>query len=130
MLGVKKYSKEYIKSSLKKVQSDIEKFKQILSVPESFEVAFFNNMVLVLEQMFVHRLRGQEGKDGNPLNEVRMISNSILVNKNKLLTDNTIKYNDSKSVLKIKIGEEIRLREKDFLRLSEAYFDEIEKKFA
>ncbi len=104
MLSVKRYSSEYISSCRKKVKSDIEAFNKLTSVTDTFENIFFNNMVLVLEQMFVHRMRGQEGKDGNPLNEVRMICNSILTNNNLLLADNTIKYNETKSVLKIKPG--------------------------
>ena len=78
----------------------------------------------------MYRMRGQEGKDGNPLNEVRMISNSILTNDNKLLADNTIKYDDTKSVLKISLGQMIALTAKDFIKLSNAFFDEIEKKFS
>jgi hypothetical protein len=35
-------------------------------------------MVLVLEAPIVNRLRGNERKDGNPLNEVRMLAASIL----------------------------------------------------
>jgi len=34
------------------------------SMPGTFETTFFKNIVLVLEQMFAHRVRGQEGKDG------------------------------------------------------------------
>jgi hypothetical protein len=64
----------------------------------AFEPVFFNNMALVLEQMFVHRMRGQEGKDGNALNEVRMICNSILLNNKNLQLDSTIKYDQAKSV--------------------------------
>ena len=75
-------------------------------------------------------MRGQEGKDGNPLNEVRMISHSILTNDNKLLADNTIKCNDAKSVLKISLGQVIDLTTKDFIKLSTAYFGEMEKKFS
>ena len=42
-----------------------------------FEQRFFNDQVLILDNMFVHRLTGIEGKDGNPLNEVRVLCNSI-----------------------------------------------------
>jgi hypothetical protein len=130
MLSVKQYSKEYINTCRKKVKADIEVFKKIPSVTETFEKVFFNNMVLVLETMFMHRMRAQEGKDGNPLNEVRMISNSILTNDNKLEADNTIKYNEAKSILKIKLGQAISLTAKDFVKLSDAYFDDIAKKFS
>ena len=40
-------------------------------------------MVLQLEYMFVHRLSGLEGKDGNPLTEVRVLCNSLLFNGGK-----------------------------------------------
>ena len=50
-------------------------------------VRFFNDQVLLLDHMFVHRLTGIEGKDGNPLNEVRVLCNSILLNQGKLQVD-------------------------------------------
>ena len=80
MLGAKQYSKEYIDSCRNKVQASIDPFESIKLVTEALEIASFCNMVLMLHFMFVHRLRGQEGKDGNPLNKVRMISTSILTN--------------------------------------------------
>jgi len=49
-----------------------------------FEQRFFNDQVLILDNMFVRRLTGIEGKDGNPLNEVRVLCNSILLNQGKL----------------------------------------------
>lgn len=130
MLGIKQYSKEYIDSCRTKVKADTEAFRKTTSAGGKFENVFFKNMVLILETMFMHRLRGQEGKDGNPLNEVRMLCTSILTNDSKLLADNTIKYSETKSVLKIGLGQEISLTIKDFVRLSDAYFDEIEKKFS
>ena len=55
----------------------------------SLEPLFFGNMLLALE-CFVHRARGLESKDGNPLNEVRMLSNSILQSGGVLAADSTI----------------------------------------
>src|SRR5437899_3739164 len=82
--------------------------------------------------MFVHRLSGIEGKDGNPLNEVRVLCNSILLNRGKLQVDRLpgwpnsavagIKLPPEKSVLKLKAGDDVRLSEADFERLSKAFF--------
>jgi hypothetical protein len=40
-----------------------------------------------------------------------------------------IKRPREKSVLKLKVGDEVRLSEADFVRLSRAFFDELEKKY-
>jgi hypothetical protein len=77
----------------------------------------------------VHRLRGVEGKDGNALDEVRMLCASMMSNKQVLCADNTIKYVPAQSVLKYEIGQTIRLREPDFVRFAEAFLAEIERKF-
>ena len=42
--------------------------------------AFFNNIALVLDRYFVHRIRIVAGKDGNALNEVEMICDSLMKN--------------------------------------------------
>ena len=78
---------------------------------------------------FVHRSRTLEGKDGNPLNECRMICTSLLQNHGVLSGDKTIKYRPEKSVVKLKIGDEIELTESDFTLLFRAFFTEIESKF-
>lgn len=44
----------------------------------------YSDPSLLLDYMFVHRLTGIEGKDGDPLNEVRVLCNSILLNQDKL----------------------------------------------
>jgi hypothetical protein len=95
----------------------------------TFEPVFFNNLVLMLDSLFVHRSRMLELKDGNPLNEVRLICQSLLTNNAKLSADKTIKLNPDKSILKHRVGDEIRLAEADFVRLSQAFFAEIERKF-
>src|SRR5256885_77672 len=141
MLGMKTYTQDYIDACRARVNADLRAYrKQVRKAPsKEFEVRFFNDQVLLLDHMFVHRLTGIEGKDGNPLNEVRVLCNSILLNQGKLQVDRLpgwpnsavagIKLPPEKSVLKLKAGDEIRLSEADFERLSQAFFAELEKKF-
>jgi hypothetical protein len=56
------------------------------------------------------------------LNEVRVISNSIMTNKGRLLPDKTIKLDPEKSVLKYTVGEKIKVKKVDFERLAAAFF--------
>jgi hypothetical protein len=94
---------------------------------ESFEPNFFNNMVLALDNYFCHRSRTMEKKDGNPLNEVRLLCTSIMNNNNIMCADKTIKLDPAKSVLKYKVGDEVKLNAEDFERIAKAFFAEIEK---
>jgi hypothetical protein len=94
-----------------------------------FEATFFNNMVLVLDHYFVHRLRTVEGKDGNPLNEVRVVSDSLMLNNGIMTADKTINLDPAKSVLNYAPGDRIKLGKGDFERLCDAYFAEIQGKF-
>ncbi len=144
MLGVKKYTQKHIDECRSRVNLQLSTYKNLIttarnpigknetslhSAIESFEPVFFNNMVLLLDALFVHRLRFIEGKDGNPLNEVRVLGNSMLNNNNIVCADNTIKLNPATSVLKYKVGDEITLSEAEFLLLFKAFFAEIERKY-
>jgi len=142
MLGMKTYTRHYIDSCSSKVDSDVAAYQNLVAVArgqqngaaldsaiETFETAFFNNMVLVLDELFVHRLRTIEGKDGNPLNEVRLICNSLMNDNGIMSADKTIKLDSANSVLKYQLGDEIKLNESDFVALSSAYFAEIESKY-
>jgi hypothetical protein len=87
MLGVRTYKQDYIDACRSRVNADISAYKTLvngqgeINNTEALEARFFNNMVLVLDHFFVHRLRGVEGKDGNPLNEVRVLSDSLMNNR-------------------------------------------------
>jgi len=141
VLGMKKYPKDYIAACRARVDSDLRAYRsQVGKAPSrDFEARFFNDQVLLLDYMFVHRLTGIEGKDGNPLNEVRALCNSILLNRGKLQVDRLpgwpnsagsgIKLSPETSLLKLKVGDEVRLSEADFARLSKAFFAELEEKF-
>ncbi len=63
------------------------------------------------------------------MNEVRMLAASLIEPGRVLGADKTIKYDPAKSVLKLKIGEPIRLAEADFARLARAYFAAIAATF-
>jgi len=138
---MKKYPKDYIAACRARVDSDLRAYRsQVGKAPSrDFEARFFNDQVLLLDYMFVHRLTGIEGKDGNPLNEVRALCNSILLNRGKLQVDRLpgwpnsagsgIKLSPETSLLKLKVGDEVRLSEADFARLSKAFFAELEEKF-
>jgi hypothetical protein len=130
MLSVKKYTKEHVSFCKKKIQNDISIFESQKIANADFEQAYFNNMVVVLESMFMHRMRGQEGKDGNPLNEVRMLCGSLMLGQTKLKDDTTIKYVPEKSVAKIKIGSGIEINGKVFKELADKFFKEIERKYS
>ncbi len=48
---------------------------------------------------------------------------------NMMCADKTIKYDPTKSVLKSRVGDEIKLNEADYMRLSSAFFAEIESRY-
>jgi hypothetical protein len=70
-----------------------------------------------------------ERKDGNPLNEIRVLCDAIMYHNGMMCADKTIKLDPSNSVLKYQIGDEIKLNEADFLLLCQAFFAEIESKY-
>ena len=141
MLGMKKYPKKYIDACRERIKTNLRAYREHAKKAPSknFESRYFNDQVLLLDYMFVHRLTGIEGKEGNPLNEVRIICNSILLNEGKLQVEKLPGWPNSagsgmrlpqeKSILKFKPGDSIELSESDFVRLSEAFFAEIEHKY-
>jgi len=134
MLAVTSYKPDFVKECRAKVDRQLQSYKALAKaapgVPlEAFAAEFFKSMVLALDHYFLHRLRNAESKDGNPLNEVRMLCNSIVDNNCIMQLDKTIKYDATKSVTGIKIGEEIKLNEAVFERLAREFFEEIEKKY-
>jgi hypothetical protein len=144
MLSVSSYAKTYIDGCRAKVVSQIAAYQHLVSVArglsgtsesqlepalDTFEPLFFNNMVMVLDNYFLHRSRNMELKDGNPLNEVRALCNSMRDNDGVMAADKTIKMDPATSVLKYQVGDEIKLNAEDFLLLSKAFFAEIESKY-
>lgn len=144
MLGMRSYSREYVDACRRRVDTQIAAYRDLAATVASgtdgdegaggkalaaFVPLFFNSMVVVLDACFVHRLRTVEGKDGNPLNEARVVAKSLLDNAGVLAVDTSIKWRPESSVLGLRAGDEIALGEADFVKLSDAFFAEIDKRF-
>jgi hypothetical protein len=139
VLGMKKYTRAYIDASRARVDAHVTAYKKLVAAAEkagtsqkaldAFDSTFFNNMVLVLDHLFVHRLRTIEGKDGNALNEVRILGDSIMLNGGTMSSDRSIKLKPESSILGYGNGDEIKLKKADFEQLAKAFFAEIEDKY-
>ena len=93
------------------------------------EAQVFNQMVVALEGWFVHRLRAVEGKDGNALNEVRLLALGITENGGYFPSEGVINWRPEASLTLYRAGDRIRLSEAVFTRLAGAYLDGIAARF-
>ncbi|MGN6792735.1 MAG: hypothetical protein ACTHJW_10145 [Streptosporangiaceae bacterium] len=141
MLGRKDYTREELDHAREAFGQQLGAYRQLAYAVASgtddkakaalagFEPLFFANLTLALDRYFVHRLRIVTGKDGNPINEVELLSDSLMNNNGVLRGNNVIKYVPEQSVTKLEIGEAITPTEDDFGRISAAFLDELERKF-
>lgn len=135
MLCMNDYPPEYVRECRARVGAQLAAYRTLVAAAkdpaaiDAFEPVFFNNMVIVLDGYFMHRSRILEQKDGNPLNEVRVLCTSMMSNSSAMAADKTIKLDPEKSILGYRVGDEIALTEAQFVRLSAAFFAGIEEKF-
>ena len=139
MLAVTSYSEVYVQLTAAKVEDQIAAYRALAEAAKgnakaeaalaAFAPGYFNSMLLALDHHFMHRMRGAEGKDGNPLNEVRMLSDSIMENDGVLKENKTIKYKADKAVAGIAPGQAIALDVEMFERLVRAYVAELGVRF-
>lgn len=139
MLGRKTYTPEELANARAAIDQQLATYDALASavdrtegagdVLRAFETRFANNMLLVLDRYFVHRVRLVTGKDGNALNEVEMYADALMNNEGVLEASTVIKLKPSDSVLKIEFGDRIELTVADFERLSSAFLAEIEARF-
>ena len=134
MLAVSSYPPEYVKQCRANIDDVVKAYKKVATAAGDAAVAkfaplLFNHLVLALEEYFVHRLRNVEGKDGNPCNEVRGLTTSLMQHDGILTVEKSIKLNPETSVLGLEPGDPIALDVTPFSKLARAYFDEIEARF-
>jgi hypothetical protein len=139
MLGRKNYTREEIDHARATVAAQVASFDQLAKAAagkdakataalDALAPVYFDNMVLVLDRFFVHRIRPVTGKDTNPLNEVELLAESLLQGS-VLRTNKVIKWEPAKSVLGLEDGDPIALTRTDFARLAGAFLAEIEARF-
>ena len=142
MLGRKDYTQDELDHAKAAVGQQLAAYRRLVkalggagsdpkvaAALEAFEPLLCNNMTLVLDRYFVHRLRTVTGKDGNPLNEVELLADSLMNNGGELRGKNVIKYVPGESVVGLEEGERISLSAAEFERLAKAFFADVESKF-
>ncbi len=126
------YSHAYVAATRTTLRTAVTGYRRLAKsgTPDAgFERALFHHLVLALELYFVDRPRALEGEDGNPLNEVRLLATSIMENDGRLVADPRTRLEPERSVLGYAVGDEIVLDPDSFTRLSEAFLDEVEKRY-
>jgi len=141
MLGRKDYRPEELANARKGIKAQLAAYNKlraaadasddqaVVKAVDALEPVLFTNMVLVLDRYFVHRLRSSTGKDGNPLNEVELMTESLLNNDRKFRGNNVIKYVPDEAVLKLQPGDQIEVDAAEFDRLAKAFFSALQERF-
>ena len=126
MLSAKTYPTDYVDACQARIERQLN---TLGSETAELRDEFLTNLVLALELHFVHRMRGNEGKNGNPLNEVRMLAASICTSDGILTADKTIKYNPDTSITGLAIGAPITLDPDQVRKLADAFFTELRNRY-
>ncbi len=136
MLMRSDYPTKYVQAVRAMVAANVASYRALgLADGNDFERGYVHQLLLALDSYFTHRGRAMEGKDGNPLNEVRMITDSLQGNDGHgpiiplLAGNSTIKYKAANSVLGLEIDEPIDLTISDYEKLAVTFLDELERKF-
>ena len=131
MLAVSSYKPDYVKTCHEKLAAQLATFRALPAGlhKDAFAPGYFNAMVLVLDSYFLHRQRSNEGKEGGPLNELRMLCDGIKDNGAVMATSTSIKYDAGKSVTGVAVGQAIVLDDKRFEALVDAVFGDILQRY-
>lgn len=112
MLARKHFDQTYIDACRGRIAAQLANYRAVKASADdaaiaAFEPPYFDDLVLVLDNLFVHRMRGMEGKPGSPLKEFRALCESITEDGHA----------------------DVPLDEESFHRLAEQFFAEIENRY-
>ncbi|MFI5046519.1 MAG: hypothetical protein ACHQIG_05605 [Acidimicrobiia bacterium] len=134
MLAENTYPRAYVDDCRAMVERELAAYRKVAGAKAAtgrmaLEPLFCRSLVLVLDRCFVHRTRAREGKDGNPMNEVRLLCSSILEHDGVFTGEKVIKWVPEASVLGYAVGDAISIDVDGAERLAGAFFDAIEASF-
>jgi hypothetical protein len=134
MLSVNSYSVDYITTCRARFESQLAAYRGLVDGSQapnvtSLERKFCRTLLLALDHCFVNRDRTLAGRDSNPLNEVRVLCESILKNNDEVLADQQVRLVPERTVLGLVPGDRIELTTDDFARLSDAFLDAVERTY-
>ena len=138
MLGRKDFTRDEIDRAKAVIDQQLATYRTLAAATSArgdaeaalaaFEAPFFDGLLLALDRCFVHRVRAVSGKDANPLNEVEVLVESLLVG-DALRTNKVIKWVPESTVLGLADCDPIALSEAQFTALADAFFTELESRF-
>jgi hypothetical protein len=118
------FDRHYVAACRESVGAAVEELRRV-----DAGSAAWNQLAVALEHWFAQRIPKVEGRDGNPLNEVRAIADSVIEHGAVMTVPKGIRLQSETSVLGFEPGEEISLDGDAFERLFDAFLAEIEEKY-
>jgi hypothetical protein len=118
------YDRHYVANCRESVGAAVEELRRV-----GAGSAAWNQLVVALDRWFSLRNPKAEGRDGNPINEVRAIAESVTENGSVTTVPRGVRLAPKTSVLGFEEGEEISLDGDAFERLFDAFLAEVEAKF-
>jgi hypothetical protein len=118
------YDRHYVANCRESVGAAVEEMRRV-----GAGSAAWNQFVPALDRWFALRNPKVEGRDGNPINEVRAIAESVTEHGSVMVIPRGIKLSPETSVLGFEPDEEISLDADSFERLFDAFLAEIEERY-
>ncbi len=117
------YDRHYVAACRESVGAAVEELRRV-----GAGSAAWNQLVPALDRWFALRNPKVEGRDGNPINEVRAIAESVTEHGAVMTIPKGIRLSAETSVLGFEPDEEISLDGDAFERLFDAFLAEVEGK--
>lgn len=129
MLGRNSYTTDEVESCRANADALLAAWEANDVDDTTLENLVFAQAVVALDAWFAHRLRAMEGTDGNPMNEVRALADSLVGNDGTLRVANGIRWVPERTVLHLAVGDEVVIGADDFERLAGVYLAAIESTY-